>query len=128
MLDRATSRPRLGDDHPPLHGRVVAELRQAILSGQLKPGERLVEEGAVGGDELGERHGGLVDDVVLEGGSVGGPCGVLPESEEYGDRERDEGEEVAAPVAGFEELGHAPSVVGVATRSGGLYGWWFRPR
>jgi DNA-binding GntR family transcriptional regulator len=44
MLDHATSRPRLGDDHPPLHGRVVAELRQAILSGQLKPGERLVEE------------------------------------------------------------------------------------
>jgi DNA-binding GntR family transcriptional regulator len=44
MLDRATSRPRPGDDHPPLHGRVVAELRQAILSGQLKPGERLVEE------------------------------------------------------------------------------------
>jgi DNA-binding GntR family transcriptional regulator len=44
MLDRATSRLRLGDDHPPLHGRVVAELRQAILSGQLKPGERLIEE------------------------------------------------------------------------------------
>jgi DNA-binding GntR family transcriptional regulator len=44
MLDRATSRPRPGDDHSPLHGRVVAELRQAILSGQLKPGERLVEE------------------------------------------------------------------------------------
>jgi DNA-binding GntR family transcriptional regulator len=44
MLDRGNSRPRPGDDHAPLHGRVVAELRQAILSGQLKPGERLVEE------------------------------------------------------------------------------------
>jgi DNA-binding GntR family transcriptional regulator len=44
MLDHATSRPRLGDDNSPLHGRVVAELRQAILSGQFKPGERLVEE------------------------------------------------------------------------------------
>jgi DNA-binding GntR family transcriptional regulator len=49
MLDRTTSRrpmtgARSADDHPPLHGRVVAELRQAILSGKLKPGERLVEE------------------------------------------------------------------------------------
>jgi DNA-binding GntR family transcriptional regulator len=44
MLDRTPSRPRPGDDDAPLHGRVVAELRQAILSGQLKPGERLVEE------------------------------------------------------------------------------------
>jgi DNA-binding GntR family transcriptional regulator len=34
---------RLGEDHSSLHDRVVAELRQAILSGQLKPGERLVE-------------------------------------------------------------------------------------
>ncbi len=42
MLDRAT--PPLPDDHSPLHGRVVAELRQAILSGRLRPGERLVEE------------------------------------------------------------------------------------
>jgi DNA-binding GntR family transcriptional regulator len=42
MLERATSGN--GDDHPPLHGRVVAELRQAILTGRLKPGERLVEE------------------------------------------------------------------------------------
>jgi DNA-binding GntR family transcriptional regulator len=42
MLDRTTSRP--ADDRPSLHGRVVAELRQAILSGRFKPGERLVEE------------------------------------------------------------------------------------
>jgi DNA-binding GntR family transcriptional regulator len=35
---------RLGDDYPPLHGRVIAELRQAILGGRLKPGQRLVEE------------------------------------------------------------------------------------
>jgi DNA-binding GntR family transcriptional regulator len=34
---------RLGEDHSSLHDRVVTELRQAILSGQLKPGERLVE-------------------------------------------------------------------------------------
>jgi DNA-binding GntR family transcriptional regulator len=44
MLDRATSKAHAGDDHAPLLGRVVAELRQAILSGRLKPGERLVEE------------------------------------------------------------------------------------
>jgi DNA-binding GntR family transcriptional regulator len=42
MPDRTTS-PR-PDDHSPLHGRVVAELRQAILCGRLKPGDRLVEE------------------------------------------------------------------------------------
>jgi DNA-binding GntR family transcriptional regulator len=35
---------KLGDDYPPLHGRVVAALRDAILSGRFKPGERLVEE------------------------------------------------------------------------------------
>jgi DNA-binding GntR family transcriptional regulator len=29
---------------PPLHGQVIAQLRQAILSGHLKPGRRLVEE------------------------------------------------------------------------------------
>jgi DNA-binding GntR family transcriptional regulator len=34
---------RLGEDQSPLHDRVVMELRQAILSGRLKPGERLVE-------------------------------------------------------------------------------------
>ena len=35
---------RLGDENPPLHGRVIAELRQGILSGRLKPGNRLIEE------------------------------------------------------------------------------------
>ena len=35
---------KLGDDYPPLHGRVVVALRDAILSGRFKPGERLVEE------------------------------------------------------------------------------------
>jgi DNA-binding GntR family transcriptional regulator len=49
MLERTTSRrpmtgSRPGDGHPPLHNQVVTELRQAILSGRLKPGERLVEE------------------------------------------------------------------------------------
>ena len=35
--------PRLGEAHAPLHGKVIAELRQAILSQRLKPGDRLVE-------------------------------------------------------------------------------------
>ena len=89
-------------------------------------GEGFVEEGPVGGDHFGERHWRLVDDVVGEGGSVGGPCGVLPKPEEYGDRERGEREEVASPVAGFEELGHVVSVVGASTDLGGLYVSWFR--
>lgn len=38
-----TSKPRLGDEDLSLHGKVIEELRQAILSGRLKPGERLVE-------------------------------------------------------------------------------------
>lgn len=42
MLDHGIT--ALPDDDSTLHGRVVAELRQAILSGRLKPGERLVEE------------------------------------------------------------------------------------
>src|ERR1700693_4514536 len=42
---------RLGEDHSSLHDRVVTELRQAILSGRLKPGERLVEGRLA--DELG---------------------------------------------------------------------------
>src|SRR6202162_6692822 len=42
---------RLGEEHSPLHDRVVMELRQAILSGRLKPGERLVEGRLA--DELG---------------------------------------------------------------------------
>jgi DNA-binding GntR family transcriptional regulator len=37
------SKHRLGDDYVSLHGRVIEELRQAILSRRLKPGERLVE-------------------------------------------------------------------------------------
>lgn len=46
-----TPKRRLGEEHSPLHDRVIAELRQAILSGQLKPGERLVEGRLA--DELG---------------------------------------------------------------------------
>jgi DNA-binding GntR family transcriptional regulator len=45
------SKRRLGDDYLSLHGRVIEELRQAILSRRLKPGERLVEERLA--DELG---------------------------------------------------------------------------
>src|SRR5215468_5419037 len=37
------SKRRLGEDYLSLHGRVIEELRQAILSRKLKPGERLVE-------------------------------------------------------------------------------------
>lgn len=37
------SKRRLGDDYLSLHDQVIEELRQSILSGQLKPGERLVE-------------------------------------------------------------------------------------
>jgi DNA-binding GntR family transcriptional regulator len=50
-INDGTSKRRLGEDYPPLHGRVVAEIRQAILNQQLKPGERLVEERLA--DELG---------------------------------------------------------------------------
>src|ERR1700677_3239571 len=42
---------RLGEEHSSLHDRVVTELRQAILSGRLKPGERLIEGRLA--DELG---------------------------------------------------------------------------
>ena len=42
-LTNEAPKRRLGEDHSSLHDRVVAELRQAILSGRLKPGERLVE-------------------------------------------------------------------------------------
>jgi DNA-binding GntR family transcriptional regulator len=46
-----SSKPRLGDEYLSLHDRVIAEIRQAILGGRLKPGERLVEERLA--DELG---------------------------------------------------------------------------
>ena len=35
--------PRLGETHAPLHGKVIAELRHAILTQRFKPGDRLVE-------------------------------------------------------------------------------------
>jgi len=50
-LMTGTPKRRLGEEHSPLHDRVVTELRQAILSGRLKPGERLVEGHLA--DELG---------------------------------------------------------------------------
>jgi DNA-binding GntR family transcriptional regulator len=50
-LTSGISRRRLGEDQSPLHDRVVMQLRQAILSGRLKPGERLVEGHLA--DELG---------------------------------------------------------------------------
>lgn len=42
---------RIGEEHSSLHGQVIAELREAILTGRLKPGERLVEGRLA--DELG---------------------------------------------------------------------------
>lgn len=50
-LTTGTPKRRLGEEHSPLHDRVVTELRQAILSGRLKPGERLIEGHLA--DELG---------------------------------------------------------------------------
>src|SRR5580692_1433521 len=50
-LTTGTPKRRLGEDQSPLHDRVVMQLRQAILSGRLKPGERLVEGHLA--DELG---------------------------------------------------------------------------
>src|SRR3977135_4493649 len=50
-LTTGTAKRRLGEAHSSLHDQVVTELRQAILSGQLKPGERLVEGRLA--DELG---------------------------------------------------------------------------
>lgn len=52
MADRlGNSTRRLGDDYLSLHDKVIEELRQAILSRRLKPGERLVEGRLA--DELG---------------------------------------------------------------------------
>src|SRR5258706_1261440 len=50
-LMTGTTKRRLGEAHSSLDDQVVAELRQAILSGRLKPGERLVEGRLA--DELG---------------------------------------------------------------------------
>src|SRR4030088_3483695 len=50
-LMTGTPKRRLGEEHSPLHDRVVMELRQAILLGRLKPGERLIEGHLA--DELG---------------------------------------------------------------------------
>ena len=57
----ASSKPRLGDEYLSLHGKVIEELRQAILSGQLKPGERLVEERLA--DELGVSRNPVREDI-----------------------------------------------------------------
>src|ERR1700730_3035772 len=50
-LTSGIAKRRLGEAHSSLHNRVVMELRQAILSGRLKPGERLIEGHLA--DELG---------------------------------------------------------------------------
>ena len=50
-LGTGSFKRRIGEEHSSLHGQVIAELRQAILTGRLKAGERLVEERLA--DELG---------------------------------------------------------------------------
>src|ERR1700761_6543790 len=50
-LTAVTTKRRLGEEHWTLRDQVVTELGQAILSGRLKPGERLVEGRLA--DELG---------------------------------------------------------------------------
>ena len=71
---------RLGEEHASLHGQVIAELRQAILTGRLKAGDRLVEGKLA--DELGVSRNpvreairvlaseGLVDVAARRGASV----------------------------------------------------------
>jgi DNA-binding GntR family transcriptional regulator len=71
---------RIGDEHASLHGQVIAELRQAILTGRLKAGDRLVEGRLA--DELGVSRNpvreairvlaseGLVDVAARRGASV----------------------------------------------------------
>jgi DNA-binding GntR family transcriptional regulator len=71
---------KVGEEHSPLHGQVIAELRQAILTGRLKAGERLVEERLA--DELGVSRNpvreairalaseGLIDVAARRGASV----------------------------------------------------------
>jgi DNA-binding GntR family transcriptional regulator len=71
---------RIGEEHSSLHGQVIAELRQAILTGRLKAGERLVEGKLAG--ELGVSRNpvreairvlaseGLVDIAERRGASV----------------------------------------------------------
>src|SRR6202045_5255261 len=79
-LTAVTTKRRLGEEHSSLHDQVVTELRQAILSGRLKPGERLVEGRLA--DELGVSRNpvreairvlaseGLVDVAARRGASV----------------------------------------------------------
>ena len=44
MSAEITQTRRLGEDHPSLHDRVKDALAQAILTGRLRPGERIIEE------------------------------------------------------------------------------------
>lgn len=43
-MPRPDDGPRLGETHSPLHERVRAEIRKAILTGAMKPGDRLIED------------------------------------------------------------------------------------
>jgi DNA-binding GntR family transcriptional regulator len=71
---------RIGEEHASLHGQVIAELREAILTGRLRGGDRLVEEKLA--EELGVSRNpvreairvlaseGLVDVAARRGASV----------------------------------------------------------
>lgn len=71
---------RIGEEHSSLHGQVIAELREAILTGRLRAGDRLVEEKLA--EELGVSRNpvreairvlaseGLVDVAARRGASV----------------------------------------------------------
>src|SRR3984893_15829580 len=64
-LTAVTTKRRLGEEHSPLRAQVVTELRQAILSRRLKPGERLIEGRLA--DELGVSRNPVRADIrVLE--------------------------------------------------------------
>lgn len=79
-LGSGSFKRRIGEEHASLHGQVIAELRQAILTGRLKAGERLVEGRLA--DELGVSRNpvreairvlaseGLVDVAARRGASV----------------------------------------------------------
>ena len=79
-LSTGAFKRKVGEEHSSLHGQVIAELREAILTGRLKAGDRLVEEKLA--EELGVSRNpvreairvlaseGLVDVAARRGASV----------------------------------------------------------
>ncbi|MAM72870.1 GntR family transcriptional regulator [uncultured Tistrella sp.] len=74
LVTQTSDTPRLGEQHLPLHERVRAEIRKAILTGELKPGDRLVE------DRLAEVYGVSRNPVreAIRGLATEGLVEVLP--------------------------------------------------